>query len=308
MPPIIGPFGTPRLGILGGMMRRLAVILAVVLAFAAVACKPEDQAAPGSGTKPSPTRIAKPRADLPSSMVALGDSITAGFGSCLTYAACTRNSWATGDGPSVDSHYKRILAGNPAIQGNAHNLASAGATVFDLPGQVQAAIGYRPQYVAVLIGANDACRRGIDQMTSKGDFQTQLNTALKGLRTALPNTRVLVVSIPDVYRVWELAHTNRLARDVWSLGECQALLANPTSTASGDVARRQQFRDRIDQYDAALATVCEQYGPRCRYDNGAAHNARFTLDDLNTLDYFHPSVAGQSALAAATYPGSFTWG
>jgi lysophospholipase L1-like esterase len=290
------------------MRRRIAVLLAVVLALAAVACKPEAQAAPRATPKATRSPSARPRTDLPSSMVALGDSITAGFGSCFTYAACTRNSWATGDSQQVDSQYKRILAGNPAIQGNAHNLASAGATVFDLSGQVQSAIGYRPQYVAILVGANDACRRGIDEMTSKEDFQAQLSAALKTLHAALPSARVLLVSIPDVYRVWELAHTDRLARDVWALGECQALLANPTSTAPADVARRQRFRDRIDQYDSVLAAVCQQYGPRCRYDGGAAHNARFTLDDLNTLDYFHPSVVGQSALAAATYPGSFTWG
>jgi len=50
---------------------------------------------------------------FPSSMVALGDSITAAYGSCLAPTACPRNSWATGDGTQVNSHYRRILASNP---------------------------------------------------------------------------------------------------------------------------------------------------------------------------------------------------
>jgi hypothetical protein len=28
----------------------------------------------------------------------------------------------------------------------------------------------------------------------------------------------------------------------------------------------------------------------------------FTLKDISTVDYFHPSVAGQAKLAATTYP------
>src|SRR2546429_9575661 len=112
------------------MNRRIAVLRGAAPGRGAAACKPEADG--GAGLGRTPTATARPRADLPSSMVALGDSITAGFGSCLTLAACTRNSWATGDGSLVDSHYKRILAGNPAIKGNAHNLSSAGALVKDL--------------------------------------------------------------------------------------------------------------------------------------------------------------------------------
>src|SRR5207253_4383881 len=131
-------------------MNRIAATVAVLLTALVVAgCK-------GNGTDPggapSPTRKPPP-ANLPNSMVALGDSITAGFGSCLALTSCPRNSWATGDGTLVNSHYKRIRAGNPAIKGKAHNLSTAGAMVTDLPGQAAAAVGFQPEYVAVLIGA-----------------------------------------------------------------------------------------------------------------------------------------------------------
>jgi lysophospholipase L1-like esterase len=294
------------------MNRRLACALAALLALVALACK-SAAGSPGSGspgtatTASGATPTPAPRSDLPSSMVALGDSVTAGYGACPGLNACPRNSWATGDGTLVDSHYKRILAGNPAMKGNAHNLAEAGATIDDLPGQAAAAVGLRPDYVTVLVGANDACRSRIGDMTGTGQFQAQLSVTLATLRAGLPRARVLVLSIPDVYRVWEVAHPSRTAQQVWALGVCPTLLRNATSTAPADAARRQQFRDRVDAYNSILARACHDYGPRCRTDNGAVHAASFGIDLLSSVDFFHPNVAGQTQLAKVSYPGTFTW-
>jgi lysophospholipase L1-like esterase len=276
--------------------------MALALCLAA-GCQPVNDV-PGAAGSPT---AAPSATNLPSSMAALGDSLTAGFGSCFVLVSCPRNSWATGDGTLVDSHYKRILAGNPAIRGHAHNLAVPGATVADLAGQASAAVALAPAYVTVLIGANDACRPGIGEMTGVADFQAELTSALSTLHSGLPRTRVLVVSIPDVYRVWQVAHTNRTAREAWALGVCQSLLANPTSTAPADTARRQEFRDRIDAFDRVLATACAAYGPRCRYDAGAVHAVEFGPGLLSALDFFHPNASGQNQLASVTYPGRFTW-
>jgi lysophospholipase L1-like esterase len=276
-------------------MHRRAVLV-LLLALLTVACK-NTGADPGPGPthKPSPAR-------LPNSMAALGDSITAGVGSCLAPGACLRNSWATGDGTLVNSHYKRILAANPAIRGHATNLAVPGARVADLADQVGRAVGLRPDYVTILIGANDACRPTIGDMTSKAKFQAEFAAALTALKAGLPGTRVLVVSIPDIYRVWESAHTRHSAQQVWALGVCPSLLANPTSTTPADVARRQRFRDQIDAYDSVLAAVCAQYGPKCRYDKGTVHGTPFGIAQLSLLDYFHPNEEGQGQLANLTYP------
>jgi lysophospholipase L1-like esterase len=280
--------------------RKLTLALVALLAVVALACK---GAAGSPGANPTPAA----HTDLPSSMVALGDSVTAGYGACLALTACPRNSWATGDGSLVNSHYKRIAAGNPAMKGNAHNLSAAGATIVDLPSQAAAAVGLRPDYVTVLVGANDACRGRVGDMTGTDQFQAQLSAALATLRAGLPKARVLVVTIPDVYRVWEIAHTNRAAQQVWALGVCQALLQNPASTAAADVARRKQFRDRIDAYDSILASACRDYGPKCRTDNGAVHAASFGVDKLSSVDFFHPNAAGQTQLAQVSYPNSFSW-
>src|SRR6185436_7699006 len=142
--------GLPRVP--GGrpMPRRTALVVAL-LALTALACKAEG----GGGTGGGPP--ASPRRGFPSSMVALGDSLTSGYGSCLAPTSCPRNSWSTGDGSQVRSHYRRILSENPAIRGHARNLARAGVSVSSLPGQAEAAAGQRVDYVTILIGANDAC-------------------------------------------------------------------------------------------------------------------------------------------------------
>jgi lysophospholipase L1-like esterase len=118
---------------------------------------------------------------------------------------------------------------------------------------------------------------------------------------------VLIASLPDIYRVWEVAHTRRAAQEAWALGVCPTLLANATSTAPADVARRRAFRDRIEAYNAILAKACQAYGPRCRYV-GAVHDTAFGLAELSAVDYFHPNAEGESRLAEVSWPGSFTWG
>lgn len=213
------------------MSRRSTATAALLIALVALAC---DGAARPGRPRPSPP----PRGDLPSSMAALGDSITAGFGSCLALATCQRNSWSTGDGVRVESHYRRIVGVNPGMRGNAHNHAAPGARAADLSGQATAAVRSKVEYVTVLIGANDACRGRIEEMTGVPAFRAEVDRALGVLRTGLPRARVLVVSIPDLHRLWQIGRTNDRAVRAWSHGVCPALLGNPTSTAAADSGRR----------------------------------------------------------------------
>ncbi len=279
---------------------RASLVLLVVLALVAVACKEPGSVSGTPGASSSASPVAG-RGDLPASMAALGDSITAGFGTCLVLTSCPRNSWSSGDGTLVNSHYKRLAGANPAMRGHQHNYAVPGARVADLPDQVALAVSADVQYVTILIGANDACAQSIDAMTSLDDFGQALGQALDALKAGLPQARVLVVSIPDVYQVWQVAHTNSTAVRVWGLGVCPALLANPTSTASADTQRRQKFRDRLNGYDTALQRGCADYGKLCHYDGGAVHKVAFSVGELSALDFFHPNASGQNALAKATY-------
>jgi lysophospholipase L1-like esterase len=287
------------------VIRRWHVPALALLAVFALACDGAGRATPGTSAKPEPT---KPATGYPASMVALGDSITAGLGACLAYVACARNSWSTGDNAAIQSHYQRILEKNDAIEGHSDNLATPGAESDALDGQARRAVQLKPQYVTVLIGANDACAGRVQSMTPVDTFREQVDKALARLKKGLPKARVLVVSIPDLYRLWQVGRENEKATEIWSRGGiCPSMLADPTSTADADQARRESVRDRIDDYNTQLQQACREYGDRCRWDGGAAHRVRFEVDQLNKFDYFHPNAEGQKKLADVIYPGRFTW-
>jgi lysophospholipase L1-like esterase len=285
------------------MPRRWQIYTLVILAVVAIACDGAGEAAP------EPTRSSKPGAPaFPSSMAALGDSITAGVGSCLAFLACARNSWSTGSGNVVDSHYRQILAENPKIKRNADNFAEPGAEADALAGQADRAVDAKAQYVTILIGANDACAGRVSNMTTVKTFRAEVDRGLNRLKKGLPKARVLMVSIPDLYRLWQVGRDDEQAVKVWSEGRiCPSMLADPTSTASADDERRRAVRDRIDAYNEQLRKACKAYGKRCRWDGGRAHEVRFTLDLVNEFDYFHPNVEGQNELADVVYPDRFDW-
>ncbi|GIJ27902.1 lipoprotein [Micromonospora qiuiae] len=278
------------------MLGRWTTAAVCLLALVALACEG------GGEASPRPTVTAQPGS--PKAVAALGDSITTGFGSCLVLTSCERNSWSTGDGLRVDSHYRRLLDRNPGLRGKGYNHAKPGARAAALAGQAEAAVRDRADYVTVLIGANDACRGTIDAMTSVADFRAEVDRGLRVLREGRPKARVLVVSIPNLYRLWEVGHDDQRAVRAWRRGICPALLAEPTSTAAADRQRRAAFRARVAAYNDQLSAACRAYGSRCRYDGGAVHRIRFDLDLVNALDYFHPNAAGQSRLADATWRSS----
>jgi lysophospholipase L1-like esterase len=244
----------------------------------------------------------------PASVASLGDSITRGFNACGFYVDCTGRSFSTGSDSGINSHYLRIRAVNPAINGNVYNDARSGARIQDLPGQVDTAVGRGVQYVTILMGANDACSGGESSMTAVGTFRGHLDTALARLRAGLPQARVLVTSIPDIRRLWQAGQGNLLARTAWSLfGICQSMLANPTSTAAADVARRDRVRQRVVDFNTQLAQACAAYGTNCQFDGNAVFNYQFSLAEVSGWDYFHPNADGQRALARVSYAAGFAW-
>jgi hypothetical protein len=208
----------------------------------------------------------------------------------------------------VNSHYTRILAQNPAISGHNANDAVSGAKMTNLAGQMQTVVSQQPEYVTVLMGGNDVCTDTVDQMTSVADFNTQLRAGLAVLHSGDPNALVFVASVPDAYHLWQILKDNSSARAAWSAYDvCQSLLANPLSTDPSDVARRATVRQRNIDFNTVLAQACADYGPNCLFDANAVFNYPFATSDINTHDYFHPSLSGQATLASITWTASF-WG
>jgi PKD repeat protein len=268
--------------------------LPVSLLLAAIAATSLSLAV--SGAEPPP---------LPSSMAAVGDSISQAVSSGGTLGAVyPANAWSTGTNTTVNSHYARLLVLNPAIAGRAFNDSVSGAKMADLAGQMGVAAGQRPDYLTVLVGGNDLCTDTVAQMTSVTDFGAKFRTAMDTLTAGSPQTRVYVASIPRVYQLWELFRSSFWARTVWSLGGiCQSLLVNPTSTQAADVARRAQVAQRNVEYNATLAAICAEYAT-CRFDGNAVYDVVFAKSDV-AGDYFHPSIAGQAKLAAVSWAAGY---
>lgn len=280
------------------MRRRFAHLLSVLsVASATVLMAPGLAAAAVDGAGPPPA-----------SMASLGDSITRGFDACGFYVDCTNESWSTGGDSAINSHYRRILMVSPAISGHNNNDAKTGAKAADLAGQAQTAVAQGVQYVTVLIGANDACTSSEATMTPVSTYRSQIDAALATLHTGLPNAKLLLVSIPDIKRLWAIDRYNLGALSVWSLGHiCQSMLANPLSNSSTDNARRDRVRQRVVDFNSQLADACTTYGSNCRYDGGAVFNYPFVPSQISGWDYFHPSRSGQTVLASITYAAGYGW-
>lgn len=240
-------------------------------------------------------------------MAAVGDSITRGFDACGLYVDCPAESWSTGLAPGMSSHAARLLPHALGLATHTFNDAQTGATTAGLAPQVAAAVRQGADYLTVLIGANDVCTATPGQMTSPAVVGQRVTAALRSYTSARPAGRVLLASIPDVYRLWDVAHGNPDARFVWSVGGiCQSMLAAPTSLAPVDAARRTAVRARVVDDNAALARACAAV-PRCRWDGGAVFRTAFSLSQLSPWDYFHPNPAGQRLLADTTWRAGY-WG
>jgi len=235
----------------------------------------------------------------PSSMDALGDSITRAFNTCsFPFTDCTQNSWATGTSSSVNSFYSRLLKLNRNINGRNYNDAVTGAKMTDLQGQASNAVSRGAQLVTIEMGSNDACTSSTSNMTDVATYQSQFQSAMNTLTSGLPTAQIRVASLPDAYQLWVLFHTTSSAVNTWNAyGICQSLLANATSTAQADVDRRALVRQREIDFNSALANVCAQY-TQCKFDGNTGFNTAFSTGDVSTRDYFHPSVSGQALLAS----------
>ena len=270
-------------------MRRAALLLATALV----------------GLFSAPSAIAETGVALPNSMASTGDSITRAYDSTSSgcfLSDCPEYSWSTGTAgsTSVNSHYLRILTANSRIRGNAYDDARTGAKMGALDGQLTTAASQRVQYATVLMGANDVCTSSISTMTPTATFQKQFHAALTDFFAADPNAHVSVSSIPNIYQLWSLEHTNPRAEAEWQwFGICRSMLSS-----SNTAADRQTVLAREQADNAALATVCNQFA-NCKWDNLATYNYAFKTSDISTIDYFHPSVSGQNTLAGITWGAGY---
>ncbi|MCC3766933.1 SGNH/GDSL hydrolase family protein [Streptomyces sp. UNOC14_S4] len=280
-----------------GRRARTAVRAAAALVTAALLVTGCDGAKGGAKAEPERKPSASPTPEWntrPASIASLGDSITRGFNACSVLSDCPGASWATGT--QVDSLARRLLA-SPGT--SSWNHARTGARMADLPGQMRQAVTDRPQLVTVLLGANDACRPEVDEMTSVDAFRTDFETSVRELRSALPKSQLYVAGIPDLKRLWSQGRTNGFAKTVWKLGVCPSMLRDSEAEDATAEQRRAAVEKRVGEYNAVLKDVCSR-DRLCRFD-GAVSSYGFTGEELSKWDWFHPSKTGQRQLADLAY-------
>ncbi len=286
----------------------------------------------------------------PRSMGALGDSMTAGFLAhfqrqtsklpwnqawLLTQIAAfglsqeTRFlespglSWATGlDSKNiVKSHARRLLSLglksgrnviNESVTGDAsqellmsqiHNLNKASRSRFGTQ---------YPDYVTLLIGANDACAETTEEMEDLGTFYARFYMVTEELLWNSPKTHVLVSHLPNIEKIRAIAKdASVFGFDTLGITTCQDLWETinlcPTFTTLSDPLERQKVSTRISQYNQVMSDVTKQlrgrYGDRLRLSK-RAYEVEFTPDHLS-LDCFHPNARGQNMLSEETWKDSW---
>ncbi|GAA5200911.1 hypothetical protein GCM10025773_19720 [Microbacterium jejuense] len=231
----------------------------------------------------------------------IGDSISLGVAACGAAEACTAASWAIGTDPAVDSIASRV-AEQTGSAPRTEALARPGVRIADAESALSSLAHSDADLVLVLVGANDACTASVDTVTPVADFADSYAALLTGVSTALPEARIVALSLPDLLQLWQLGRTDPATVEAWDRSpSCRSLLQSAASDESDDVERRAAIADLVTAYDDAIAGACAAT-PTCTYDQGAVHAARFDSADVSSVDRFHPSVQGQSKLAAAAWP------
>lgn len=231
-------------------------------------------------------------------IVALGDSITKAFNAEHYFGDSPEVSWSTGTKVTTGflSHLERLQKVFPQKKVSGFNYAVTGAVVRDLDSQVKRANAKKPDYVTVIIGANDICRWSANYQGQLDEFTEHLKTTLDSLVTANPKVKITMSALPDVYRLWQLSKDTASCRKAWNfIGLCKGLLASDLSNA-----QRTAFKERWDHANSNMASVAAMFPQNIKFSDAVATYA-FDKDQISSNDCFHPSTKGQSVLAQKTW-------
>ncbi len=226
---------------------------------------------------------------------ALGDSITAGFNN-YRFGDNRDLSWSAGLDQKglVDSHAKRlqqILGPNIEV----HNEAFVGATSKEMERETTRLLRYKPDYVTLLVGANDICNWTGNYAEELANYQKQVSTTVNRLVDANPNIRIVMPSIPDLLRVYEVGKAHECQERWDAMGLCPGLFARDRTGLE-----RQQFGERLQQMNSILATIASSYPANIHFKPELA-NYQFPWEFLSPIDCFHPSILGHNKIAELTF-------
>src|SRR4029450_8534337 len=101
------------------------------------------------------------------------------------------------------------------------------------------------------LGANDVCTSSPDTMTPPDTFRSEFEATMDSLTQRPPAPGLFLRSTPDIHRLWEVLHTNSIARTVWAAAHiCQSMLG-----ATRTEEQRQDVLAREKEFNQILAEV-----------------------------------------------------
>ena len=248
---------------------------------------------------------------LPALLAAIGDSYSQAWSVSPKYLYDhPQFSWVVGtnsnDGVSSILERLKVLGASPTVV----DAATSGRKMSDAArqaGLVAAAAEILPAgktaYVTFELGTNDLCASPAF-MTDPAVFRDHLQAAMTILKTGLPTgSRILMLSIPDFPHFREITQADAAAKALLSernnLNRCAPYLGTFSESA---LTRSNAY---LGEYDAALKAACADIDTHpgkagrlhCTYNVGLLAETDFTIKDLSTADYFHPSLSGQARMA-----------
>ncbi len=253
--------------------------------------------------------------EIPKTMAASGDSITAGalagfkrtdahnplvifkFLYYLGKVGYTRSifafesrarSWATGSSSRVRTHASRLkelnAANNTALQ--VYNASVSGSTSHNIKIQIDYILDWSrkslgqgaPDYVMIAIGANDICQNSNSEMTPVSTYANNVRNAVYRVLDANPNARVMVSGIPN------LNHLRNVAENSWlglpPVSTCKQMWAFHkfcnNVLLEKDVNKRNEVTKRIFAYQDEIEYIRRDANSRYGEDR-----VRFAFDVYN---------------------------
>jgi len=164
-----------------------------------------------------------------------------------------------------------------------------------------------PDYVSVLIGANDICADDIDGMLSTEQFFRNVQSSVHEILRRSPKSRVLISALPNVVKLRDVAKDANVfgglkCEKIWK----KAKLCSTLTTLS-DPEQRLLVAHRLASFNIALREIAalekDEFGDRVRFAKNL-YEEDFTPKDL-AIDCFHPNKSGQSILSESTFQSSW---
>ena len=164
-----------------------------------------------------------------------------------------------------------------------------------------------PDYVTLLIGANDICQDTAEQMVDERTYYSNVVATIDEIQRQNPKTKVLISSLPNIDALHNIAIDQPLfvgttCKDIWkTIKLCHTL------TLEDNPVERQKIAQRVLQYNTALQNIAQDRGANGKVKFAKSiYDVKFTANDIS-VDCFHPNPHGQQMLSDASFSDGF-WG